>query len=174
MRWIVLLAISFITFSALTQNDKPFSYQGDVLGQMTYQQFVDKHPNVINQGGVSISPFSCGDSAGSTRSCYSNEVSFDFVNNRLAIISMEIGRYSLDDYAQALTAKFGAPVVTSAPYVNAMGASLTGQIWTWTNSISRIVLTQYGGETINIGTLTYSDIKLAGEYKSLTNPVPAL
>jgi hypothetical protein len=70
---------------------------------------------------------------------------FDFYQGNLYRISATFYTSRFTAMQEAFSGKYGTPFVTIVEYQNAFGAKFTGSVATWDNSLSTIVLRQYGG-----------------------------
>jgi hypothetical protein len=171
----ILVAVFCLWWSASAQTAIPYSYQSNVLGVITFQEFTAKlKPDDLQSWHSS---FGCFDALNGTRSCVSRssfETTYRFVDDKLASVMFAFndGMY-LSGYIEGLTEKFGAPAKTTTTYQNGFGASFTGNVWTWENSFGGIVLEEFG-ENREAGTLYYYDTKLAAEFKSRAKVKPLL
>jgi hypothetical protein len=164
---IALLVGTLTQIDAIAQSSEPFSYQGDVLGVMTFEQFIAR----VNPQGISYSPeFWCSEPFKATRSCTAREVrtaNYIFVDDRLASVELSFNdAIYLDGYLNGLIQKFGPPSETATTnYEKLFGITYSGRIWRWQNASGGITLEECGHDR-DSARLSFYDAKLMAEFKA--------
>jgi hypothetical protein len=173
----VMAVIAFgIAGNSSAQPAAPYSYQGNVLGVTTYQEFASR---LDSADAATLSVYYCKEPVNGLRSCKTSasvDTHYWFVDEKLARASINFNSSAhLADYLEGLTQKFGRPVKTTVPYQNGFGASRIGRVWTWHNATGGVTLEEIGQQQeLDTGALTYYDTKLRAEFLNRFDPKPKL